>query len=233
MASSGFTIGYNHILRDKTLSLAAKGLYLVISSYIGMPGWSLYKAQLARNAESRYALDKAWRELQAAGYLKHMFYTDQTGAFVHIYDLLQAPNDTPAYRYITDSDRPNGDCRFILSHDIKRDFTRIPNAVLCSPLPLAVKGLFGVVLHLVNIPDFHLHPQGIRTFCKEKLKRFSSVWQQLKLAGLLKQHRYPTGDYNGFTYSYELPTAPDQDTPYLTNHHANGEVLNRSSKNGQ
>lgn len=224
MTSLDFTIGYNHILRDKTLSLAAKGLYLVISSYIGIPGWSLCKSQLCRDAESRYALEKAWRELQSAGYLKHMFYTSVTGAFAHIYDLLQVPNDTPGYQYISGSDRANGDCRFILAHDTKRDFTRIPNAILRSPLPLAVKGLFGVVMHLVNIPDFHLHPQGVRAFCCEKIKRFSTVWQQLKLSGLLKQHRYPTGEYNGFTYTYELPSEPDQDTPYLTNHHANGEI---------
>lgn len=44
---SGFTMGCNHALRNKSLSLAAKGLYLVISSFCGMPGWRLSKNQLA------------------------------------------------------------------------------------------------------------------------------------------------------------------------------------------
>ena len=47
MSNTGFTIGYNCILRDKSLSLTAKGLYLVISSYVGMPDWALTKRELA------------------------------------------------------------------------------------------------------------------------------------------------------------------------------------------
>ncbi|MGO5029031.1 hypothetical protein [Candidatus Agathobaculum pullicola] len=85
---SGFTMAYNPVLRDRALSLTAKGLYLVISSFIGMPRWSLTKGTLAKYCESRYALEKAWRELQTAGYLKHRFFQlNGTGSFVHIYDL--------------------------------------------------------------------------------------------------------------------------------------------------
>ncbi len=223
---SGFTMAYNPVLRDKTLSLTAKGLYLVISSFIGMPRWSLTKGTLAKYCESRYALEKAWRELQAAGYLKHRFFQfNGTGSFVHIYDLLQIPDNTPAYQYINPCDRHNGDCRLVSASDTPRDFTRIPNTVLRSTvLSLAVKGLFSVVSHLANIPNFHLHPDGVKSFCVERLKRFSSVWQHLKISGLLKQHRYPTGENNSFTYSYDLLNEPDQETPYLTNHHADGSV---------
>lgn len=223
---SGFTMAYNPILRDKTLSLTAKGLYLVITSFIGMPRWNLTKGTLAKYCESRYALEKAWRELQAAGYLKHRFFQfNGTGSFIHIYDLLQIPDNTPAYQYINPCDRNNGDCRLVSANDTPRDFTRIPNTVLQSTvLPLAVKGLFAVVSHLANIPNFHLHPEGVKSFCVERLKRFSSVWQHLKISGLLKQHRYPTGEYNGFTYSYDLLNEPDQEIPYLINHHADGSV---------
>lgn len=223
---SGFTMAYNPILRDKTLSLTAKGLYLVISSFIGMPRWSLTKGTLAKYCESRYALEKAWRELQAAGYLKHRFFQfNGTGSFIHIYDLLQIPDNTPAYQYINPCDRHNGDCRLVTASDTPRDFTRIPNTVLRSTvIPLAVRGLFAVVSHLANIPNFHVHPEGVKSFCVERLKRFSSVWQHLKISGLLKQHRYPTGEDNGFTYSYDLLNEPDQETPYLINHHADGSV---------
>ena len=115
--------------------------------------------------------------------------------------------------------------RIVLSSDTPRDFTRIPNTVLRSTvIPLAVKGLFSVVSHLSNIPNFNLHPEGVRAFCVERLKRFSSVWRDRKLSGLLKQHRYPTGEDNGFTYRYDLRQEPDNDTPYLTNYHADGSV---------
>ena len=71
---SGFTMGCNHALRSKELPLAAKGLYLVISSFCGMPGWRLSKSQLVQFCESRYALEKAWHDLLEAGYLKHRFF---------------------------------------------------------------------------------------------------------------------------------------------------------------
>lgn len=223
---SGFTMGCSYALRSKGLSLAAKGLYLVISSFCGMPGWRLSKSQLVQFCESRYALEKAWHDLLEAGYLKHRFsQTGNSGAFVHTYDLLQMPEDSPAYQYAAPSGRTGGDCRFHPAGDTMRDFTRIPNAVLRSKtIPLAVKGLFGVVLHLTQIPHFHLNPEGVRAFCAERLKRFSSVWRALKLSGLLKQHRYPTGPEDGFSYQYELLAEPDKETPYLTNHHADGTV---------
>lgn len=226
MPDTGYTMGCNRVLRDNGLPLAAKGLYLIIASYTGMPGWRLTKGRLARYCESRYALEKAWRALQDAGYLKHRFSQyGGGGAFVHEYDLLQEPDNTPAYQYTAPSGRADGDCRLVQSGDTRRDFTRIPNAVLRSTtIPLAVKGLFGVVSHLAGIPAFHLHPEGIRAFCAERIKRFSSVWRALKLSGLLKQHRYPTGEDNGFTYRYDLRQEPDNDTPYLTNYHADGTV---------
>lgn len=222
---SGFTLGCNHALRNKGLSLAAKGLYLVISSFCGMPGWRLSKNQLAAYCESRYALEKAWHELLQAGYLKHRFFQfNQTGAFAHTYDLLQLPDDSPAYLY-EPTGRSSGDCRFIPADHTLRDFTRIPTAVLRSKtIPLSVKGIFGVVSHLLAIPDFYLHPEGVRAFCAERIKRFTSVWRALKLSGLLKQHRYPTGQDNSFTYEYELRDEPDQEAPYLTNHRADGSV---------
>ena len=68
---AGFAMVCNHALRDNALSLAAKGLYMVISSFAGMPGWSLTKRALAQYSESQYALEKAWHELQQAGLLKH------------------------------------------------------------------------------------------------------------------------------------------------------------------
>ncbi len=225
MSNTNFTIGYNCILRDKSLSLTAKGLYLVISSYVGMPEWTLRKCELAKVSGTNYAMDKAWSELLAAGYLKHYTARAASGAFIHRYELMQEPSAAAPHTFVADADFVTGDCRIILSGESKRDFTRIPNAILRSKrIPLAVKGLFGVVAHLINIPDFSLNPAGVRSFCIERIKRFSSVWRQFKLSGLLKQHRYPTGEENSFEYQYELLDEPDHEAPYLVNHHADGSV---------
>ena len=225
MSNTGFTIGYNCILRDKSLSLTAKGLYLVISSYVGMPDWALTKRELAKVCGTNYAMDKAWCELLTAGYLKHNTARASSGAFIHRYELMQEPSAAAPHAFIAGADFVTGDCRIILSGESKRDFTQIPNLILRSKrIPLAVKGLFGVVAHLINIPDFSLNPAGVQAFCMEHIKRFSSIWRQLKLAGLLKQHRYPTGEENSFEYQYELLDQPDSEAPYLVNHHADGSV---------
>lgn len=225
MSNTGFTIGYNCILRDQSLSLATKGLYLVVSSYIGMPEWKLTKNTLNKICGTAYAVEKAWKELLAAGYLKHYTARAASGAFIHRYELMQEPSASAPHAFVTDADFVSGDCRIVLSGESKRDFTQIPNSILRSKrIPLAVKGLFGVVAHLINIPDFSLNPAGVRAFCMERIKRFSSIWRQLKLTGLLKQHRYPTGEENSFEYQYELLDQPDSEAPYLVNHHADSSV---------
>ena len=225
MSNTGFTIGYNCILRDQSLSLATKGLYLVVSSYIGMPEWKLTKNTLNKICGTAYAVEKAWKELLAAGYLKHYTARAASGAFIHRYELMQEPSASAPHAFVTDADFVSGDCRIVLSGESKRDFTQIPNSILRSKrIPLAVKGLFGVVAHLINIPDFSLNPAGVQAFCMEHIKRFSSIWRQLKLTGLLKQHRYPTGEENSFEYQYELLDQPDSEAPYLVNHHADGSV---------
>lgn len=120
--------------------------------------------------------------LLAAGYLKHYTARAASGAFIHRYELMQEPSASAPHAFVTDADFVSGDCRIVLSGESKRDFTQIPNSILRSKrIPLAVKGLFGVVAHLINIPDFSLNPAGVRAFCMERIKRFSSIWRQLKL----------------------------------------------------
>lgn len=99
MSNTGFTIGYNCILRDKSLSLTAKGLYLVISSYVGMPDWALTKRELAKVCGTNYAMDKAWCELLTAGYLKHYTARASSGAFIHRYELMQEPSAAAPARF--------------------------------------------------------------------------------------------------------------------------------------
>lgn len=76
----------------------------------------------------------------------------------------------------------------------------------------------------MKIPDFVLRPEGIRAFCMEKVKHFSTLWKRFKISGLLKQHRFPSGQENHWTYEYELCETPDLETPYLTNYHIDGSV---------
>lgn len=224
MSATGYTTIYNEVLRDSTLSLDAKGLFAVIKSFIGLPDFALSKRRLGYAcSDSGYLLNAAWKELKQKGYLQHYFSQSENGAFCHVYNLMQHPSAPVDFVYFPAIDRPNGDV--ICISDAQRDYTNISTSVLRDKsISLASKGLFALVSHLMKIPDFVLRPEGIRSFCMEKVKHFSTLWKRFKISGLLKQHRHPAGEENRWTYEYEICETPDLETPYLTNYHVDGSV---------
>lgn len=224
MYATGYTTIYNEVLRDRTLSLDAKGLFAVIKSFIGLPGFALSKRRLSYAcSDSAYLLNAAWKELKQKGYFQHYFSQSENGAFCHVYNLMQHPSAPVDFVYSPSIDRPNGDV--VCISDAQRDYTNISTSVLRDKsISLASKGLFALVSHLMKIPDFVLRPEGIRSFCMEKIKHFSTLWKRFKISGLLKQHRHPAGEENRWTYEYEICETPDLETPYLTNYHADGSV---------
>ena len=224
MSAAGYTTIYNEVLRDSTLSLDAKGLFAVIKSFIGLPDFSLSKRRLGYAcSDSGYLLNAAWKELKQKGYLQHYFSQSENGAFCHVYNLMQHPSAPVDFVYSPAIDRPNGDV--VCISNAQRDYTNISTAVLRDKtISLASKGLFALVSHLMKIPDFVLRPEGIRAFCMEKIKHFSTLWKRFKISGLLKQHRHPAGEENRWTYEYEICETPDLETPYLTNYHVDGSV---------
>ena len=224
MSATGYTTIYNEVLRDRTLSLNAKGLFAVIKSFVGLPDFALSKRRLGYAcSDSAYLLNAAWKELKQKGYLQHYFSQSENGAFCHVYNLMQHPSEPVDFVYSPSIDRPNGDVACISG--AQRDYTNISTSVLRDKtISLASKGLFALVSHLMKIPDFVLRPEGIRAFCMEKVKHFSTLWKRFKISGLLKQHRHPAGEENHWTYEYEICETPDLETPYLTNYHVDGSV---------
>lgn len=215
----------NAVLRDSSLSLGGKGLYAMIYSYAGLPDFRLTLERLSRScASSAYALRKAWRELKAAGYLKHYYTTADNGAFCHVYQIGHTAQACDGrMMYIDHIDRPNGD---VQSEANEGDYTQIPNALLRSPtLSLPLKGLYAVLSYLFKIPGFTFRLKSLAALCKEKSKALASSWLKLKLAGLLKQHRRPSGEHNRFDWSYDLLPQPDLETPYFTSHRADGTIV--------
>ena len=88
---SGFTVVQNGIVRDKNVSMKAKGLYLIIQSYITMPDKKWRKTEFQKMVkEGEKAFESAWNELKSAGYLKiHMYSNGLTWSVE--YDLLDEP----------------------------------------------------------------------------------------------------------------------------------------------
>lgn len=91
------------IARDEKLSLKAKGLYLLIQSYITIPNFKLYKSYLIKNClEGECSFNSAWNELKAEGYLKiyKVANSDKKG-FHYEYELFdEARSDIPAFTVI-------------------------------------------------------------------------------------------------------------------------------------
>ena len=83
----------NTALRDKKLSLQAKGLYSLIQSYLTIENFTLYKNHLEKQSSNgKNSFDSAWKELKIAGYLVQEKHNDGSGHFYYIYDLLDVPH---------------------------------------------------------------------------------------------------------------------------------------------
>lgn len=98
-SKKGFTVVQNEITRDTTISLKAKGLYLVIQAYITMPDKKWTKDDFLRLAkEGSKAFDSAWKELMESGYLKVHIMSDN-GRWRTEYELLDEPEPGPHTLY--------------------------------------------------------------------------------------------------------------------------------------
>jgi len=85
-----FTQVSNVALRDKTLSMKARGLYSVIQSYITIENFILYKTTLRKAfKEGDKAFGSAWNELKKSGYLLQYRLKDDRGIFYYEYELLE------------------------------------------------------------------------------------------------------------------------------------------------
>ena len=86
---TGFTVVQNGIVRDRDVSMKAKGLYLIIQSCITMPDKRWRKSEFLKMVkEGEKAFETAWKELKDSGYLKvHMF--PQKANWIIEYELLE------------------------------------------------------------------------------------------------------------------------------------------------
>ena len=99
--NSGYTVMSNHHLRNRALSLKAKGL---LSQMLSLPeDWDYTLQGLARiNRESIDAIRQAIRELEQAGYIQRSRERDEKGWLRGAdYVIFELPQPVPAYEYTT------------------------------------------------------------------------------------------------------------------------------------
>ena len=97
---NGYTTTGNTLTRDHSVSLKAKGLYLVIMSYITMPDIELTKSFIFKQCkEGEKSFESSWNELKDAGYLKVYFIPTSKGWQTE-YELLDEPAEGPHTFYL-------------------------------------------------------------------------------------------------------------------------------------
>lgn len=83
----------NVAIQDESMSCQARFLYCLISSYISIPDFSLYKTFIKKKAGlGRDAFQKYWNELKTKGYLLQYELRDEKGHIYYEYELLDEPN---------------------------------------------------------------------------------------------------------------------------------------------
>lgn len=88
--NTNYTVMSNYHLKDKNLSLKAKGL---LSQMLSLPpDWDYTVAGLcAINKESKTAIQSTLKELEDGGYLKRTRSQNKKGQFDYIYDIFEKP----------------------------------------------------------------------------------------------------------------------------------------------
>src|SRR5690554_6890684 len=90
---SGFTAVSNDLVKDRALSLKAKGLYMLIQSFVVIPNFDLYLNTLKKEVkEGEHSFMGAWKELKDNGYLVQYRSRGQDGKFIWEYELLDKPS---------------------------------------------------------------------------------------------------------------------------------------------
>lgn len=95
-----FTMVANKAVRDKNLSLKAKGLYALIQSYLDMEeiGFVVYKTYLQASCctDGRDSFNSAWKELENAGYVSTERKRTGKGTYIYEYTVYDSPEPKKA-----------------------------------------------------------------------------------------------------------------------------------------
>ena len=82
----------NIAIQDETMSCQSRFLYCLISSYISIPDFQLYKSFIQRKASlGKDAFNKYWKELKDRKYLIQYELRDEKGHIYYEYELLDEP----------------------------------------------------------------------------------------------------------------------------------------------
>lgn len=89
---TSFTATSNKVLFDTNLDMDTKTLHNMITYYISIPEFTLYKAHLQKQSGvGQRAFNRMWKQLKDNGYLVQYKFKDEKGTFYYEYELLDEP----------------------------------------------------------------------------------------------------------------------------------------------
>lgn len=89
---TSFTATSNKVLFDNNLDMDTKTLHNMITYYISIPEFTLYKAHLQKQSGAgQRAFNRMWKQLKDNGYLIQYKLKDEKGTFYYEYELFDEP----------------------------------------------------------------------------------------------------------------------------------------------
>ena len=89
---TSFTATSNKVLFDTNLDMDTKTLHNMITYYISIPEFTLYKTHLQKQSGAgQRAFNRMWKQLKDNGYLVQYKFKDEKGTFYYEYELFDEP----------------------------------------------------------------------------------------------------------------------------------------------
>lgn len=109
-----FTATSNKVLFDTNLDMDTKTLHNMITYYISIPEFTLYKAHLQKQSGAgQRAFNRMWKQLKDNGYLVQYKFKDEKGTFYYEYELFDEPQEPQVQNvYVEKEQEKNPDVRF-------------------------------------------------------------------------------------------------------------------------
>lgn len=125
-----FTAMSNKVLFDINLDMDTRALHNMITYYISIPDFTLYKSHLQKQSGAgQRAFNRMWKQLKDNGYLVQYKFKDEKGTFYYEYELFDEPQKvenkeiSPQVQnvYVEDKQEKNPDVRYAYVGDAGMD----------------------------------------------------------------------------------------------------------------
>lgn len=120
---TSFTATSNKVLFDTNLDMDTKTLHNMITYYISISEFTLYKAHLQKQSGAgQRAFNRMWKQLKDNGYLVQYKFKDEKGTFYYEYELFDEPTAPEVQNvYMEEKQEKNPDVRFAHMDDAGMD----------------------------------------------------------------------------------------------------------------